>query len=189
MHRHRVLSLSAPAGRVETSDSLCPRLSVRHRGWGCSCPPAGCQGYPDLNSLLRRPDYRLSSPGLLPALAITDSHFCCLLSDLSSDAFSPLLSHWHLPLIPCANLAHRGLSSFFSCPRAGVPYFNQRKKNLQTYKHARVSKHTHTQNTHAHTYTHMHTHTNAHTYMHLFSLSLSLSLHQPDLSSNTFPLE
>lgn len=57
--------------------------------WGCLCPPAGCHGYPGLNGFLRLPDYSLSSPGLLPALATTNSHFCCLPSDLSSDAFSP----------------------------------------------------------------------------------------------------
>ena len=93
--------------------------------WSCLCPPAGCQGYPGLNGLLRLPDYRLSSPGLLPALATTNSHFCVYLQIC--------LLTLSLPLAPAAYSLHQSPCSvvffpFSSCLRAGVPYFKKRKK-------------------------------------------------------------
>ena len=169
-HTHGGLSLSALAPPVETSGSPCPPLSGSHRGWGCSCPAAGSQEPSGLNGLLRPLDYRLSSPRALTASATTNSHFCCLLSDLSSDTFSPHLSPRHLPLIPCANRPSAVFLPFFSCPRAERPCLNQRKKNSQTYKHTLTCTHTHT---HTHTCTHIQTQTCACVYVLSFSLCIS----------------
>ena len=153
------------------------------------CPPAGCQGYPGLNGLLRLPDYRLSSPRLLPALATTNIHFCCLPSDLSSDAFTPTGTCRLFPA-PVSPLC--GLLSLLFMPQSWGTLL-QTEEEILTDIQTCTGAHKHNTNTqhtqHKHT---QHKHTN--TCICFLSLSLyppppPLSLHPPDLSSNTFPLE
>lgn len=162
---------------VQTLRSRPPCTDWTHAGSGRPLPLAECAVQrPDLWQLLPiagcQENSGLSGPpkgcGLQAfiswsgdSLDIANSHFQCLLSDLSSDTFSPHLRHRYLPLIPCANLSPFTVFLSFHVPELGDPILTRGRKTNQLCPYQLPATHAQTRHMCA---------SHIHTSMHLFSL-------------------
>lgn len=124
------------------------------------------------------------------SLDTANSHFQCLFSDLSSDTFSPHLGHWHLPLIPCANLSPFTVFLSFHVSELGDPILTRGRKTNQLCPYQLPA--THADQAHVcitHTHKHAFIFPPSLLFLFFFYPNPCPHLHQPDLSSNALPLQ